>query len=36
MHVRPADTGDFLLGARFAAPLEAEQMRPFLAPDAPG
>ena len=31
VHVRPADTGDYLLGAKFAAPLLAEQMKPFLA-----
>lgn len=32
VHVKEADTGDFLLGARFETPLEWEQMRPFLAP----
>jgi hypothetical protein len=34
VHVREADTGDYLLGARFETPLRWEQMRPFLAPDA--
>lgn len=31
VHVRPVDTGDYLLGAKFEQPLEPEQMRPFLA-----
>lgn len=30
VHVRPSDTGDFLIGARFDPPLTEEQMRPFL------
>jgi hypothetical protein len=32
VHVRPADTGDYLLGGRFEQPLTPEQMQPFLAP----
>lgn len=31
VHVRPVDTGDYLLGARFDQPLDPEEMRPFLA-----
>ncbi len=34
VHVRPADTGDYLIGARFGTPLDDEQMRPFLTPSA--
>ena len=35
VHVRPIRTGDYFLGAQFERPLEAAQMRPFLAePDA--
>jgi hypothetical protein len=35
VHVRPVDTGDYLLGARFVDPLDPEQMRPFLASTQP-
>jgi hypothetical protein len=34
VHVKQADTGDYLLGARFETPLDWEQMRQFLAADA--
>jgi hypothetical protein len=30
VHVRPSDTGDYLIGARFDTPLTDDQMRPFL------
>lgn len=36
VHVKQADTGDYLVGARFDVPLSDAQMRPFLAPDAGG
>ena len=32
VHVRQADTGDYLIGARFEVPLMPGQVRPFLAP----
>lgn len=32
VHVRQADTGDYLIGARFDSPLLWEQMRRYLAP----
>jgi hypothetical protein len=35
VHVRPVDTGDYLLGAKFDQPLEPEEMRPFLASTQP-
>ena len=31
-HVKQIQTGDYFLGAQFAAPLTAEQLRPFLGP----
>ena len=34
VHVREAATGDYVLGARFARPLAAAELRPFLAPAA--
>lgn len=34
VHVRPMQTGDFFLGARFKRPLELHEIRPFLSPDA--
>jgi hypothetical protein len=35
VHVRPVDTGDYLLGARFDRPLDPEEMQPFLASTQP-
>lgn len=35
VHVRPVDTGDYLLGAKFDRPLDPEEMRPFLASTQP-
>lgn len=32
VHVRPSATGDYLLGARFDAPLDDTQLRPFVTP----
>jgi hypothetical protein len=32
VHVRKLSTGDYLLGAQFSRPLEAEEMRLFLTP----
>jgi hypothetical protein len=32
VHVRPMQTGDYFLGARFVRPLEVEEIRPFLGP----
>src|SRR3954447_23479051 len=32
VHVRQADTGDYLVGARFDVPLMPGQVQPFLAP----
>ena len=34
VHVRPMQTGDFFLGARFDRPLNMNEIRPFLGPDA--
>ena len=37
VHVREVATGDYLLGARFARPLDPDELAPFLAPPlAPG
>jgi hypothetical protein len=33
VHVRPMQTGDFFLGARFKQPLGMDEIRPFLGPD---
>jgi hypothetical protein len=32
VHVREVAAGDYLLGARFARPLAAAELAPFLAP----
>jgi hypothetical protein len=34
VHVRTAETGDYVVGARFARQLEQAEMDPFLAPQA--
>jgi len=36
VHVREVATGDYLLGARFARPLGADELAPFLAPPTAG
>jgi PilZ domain len=33
VHVRPMQTGDFFLGARFERPLDMDEIRPFLGHD---
>ena len=35
VHVRPIQTGDFVLGAQFERPLEPEEIRSFLVPESP-
>ncbi|WP_020474909.1 PilZ domain-containing protein [Zavarzinella formosa] len=35
VHVRPLLTGDFFLGARFALPLQENEMTPFLSQPLP-
>lgn len=32
VHVRPASTGDFILGAQFLRPLTERELTPFLTP----
>jgi hypothetical protein len=32
VHVRPMETGDYFLGARFTRPLDVDEIRPFLGP----
>jgi hypothetical protein len=34
VHVRPIETGDFFLGARFERPMASDELRPFLGPAA--
>jgi hypothetical protein len=36
VHVKQADTGDYLLGGRFEVPLTEPEMRRFLAPGTAG
>ncbi|AWM36328.1 hypothetical protein GobsT_58810 [Gemmata obscuriglobus] len=34
VHVRPVSTGDYFVGARFERSLSADEMAPFVTPDA--
>jgi hypothetical protein len=34
LHARRMDTGDYVIGGRFAAPLDDAQLRPFVTPAA--
>jgi hypothetical protein len=35
VHIRTLSTGDYLLGAQFSRPLDAEEMKQFLTPPPP-